>query len=167
MTERLVAHILIGLPGSGKSTLARRLAAIHNPATIVSSDEIRKHLYGDESIQGSNAQVFRQAERELFAALRAGRSVIYDATNINQRFRRMTLRELRQAGAAWIIGYWLKVPMGICQERNRKRSRVVPEEVLVRMLHDLRESPPQFADGFDEIVILGKEAEICVGGKTG
>jgi predicted kinase len=84
--------MLIGLPGAGKSTLARRLAVIHNPSTIVSSDEIRKHLYGDEAIQGNPAQVFRQARSNLLAALKAGRSVIYDATNINQRFRRMAIR---------------------------------------------------------------------------
>lgn len=61
------------------------------------------------------------------AAVRAGRSVIYDVTNINPKLRRLTIRELRENGIRWIIGYWLDVPLPICQERNRERERVVPE----------------------------------------
>jgi len=134
---------------------------MRQPATLVSSDEIRKHLYGDESIQGNPVSVFRRARGELLAALKAGRSVIYDATNTNQRFRQMTLRELRQAGASWIIGYWLKVPLAVCKQRNGMRNRIVPEPVLHRMLSELRRFPPQFADGFDEIVVMDEGAEIC------
>jgi len=155
------AHILIGLPGSGKSTLARRLAERYAPASIISSDEIRKHLYGDEAIQGEAARVFRLARSNLLAAVRAGRNVIYDATNVNPKFRRLTLRELRESGVRWIIGYWLDVPLSICQERNRERQRVVPERVLDRMLAELRHFPPSFHEGFDELVITGESVEIC------
>lgn len=158
----LVAHILIGIPGAGKSTLAHRLAARYNPSTIVSSDEIRKHLYGDESIQGHPADVFRQARADLLAALRAGRSVIYDATNINPRFRRLTLGDLRREGADWIIGYWLQVPLHVCQRRNQARHRTVPDDVLRRMLQQLNRFPPCFAEGFDEIIILGEDVELCI-----
>lgn len=157
----LVAHVLIGIPGAGKSTLARQLAARYNSSTIVSSDEIRKHLYGDESIQGHPADVFGQARANLRAALRAGRSVIYDATNINPRFRRLTLGDLRREGAQWIIGYWLKVPLDVCQQRNQARHRIVPDDVLRRMLQQLNRFPPGFAEGFDEIIILGEEVELC------
>jgi predicted kinase len=156
------AHILIGLPGSGKSTLARRLAELYTPASIVSSDEIRKHLYGDEAIQGEAARVFRFARSNLLAAVRAGRNVIYDATNINPRFRRLTLHELRENGARWIIGYWLDVPLPICQQRNRDRHRIVPDAVLLRMVEELRRSPPSFHEGFDELVITGEAVQICV-----
>jgi predicted kinase len=155
------AHILIGLPGSGKSTLARRLAERYAPASIISSDEIRRHLYGDEAIQGEAARVFRFARSNLRAAVRAGRNVIYDATNINPTFRRWTIRELRENGARWIVGYWLDVPLSVCQQRNRERERVVPEAVLHRMLGELRRCPPSFHDGFDELVITGATVEIC------
>jgi len=156
-----IAHILIGIPGAGKSTLARRLAARCHPSTLVSSDEIRKHLYGDESVQGCPAEVFRQARTDLRAALRAGRSVIYDATNINPRFRSRTLGELRHEGARWIIGYWLRVPLEVCQQRNRARHRNVPEDVLRRMLRELERFPPRFAEGFDEIIILDQDVVVC------
>ncbi len=155
------AHILIGLPGSGKSTLARRLVEQYAPASIISSDEIRKHLYGDEAVQGEAARVFRLARSNLRAAVRAGRNVIYDATNINPKFRRLTIRELRENGVRWIIGYWLDVPLPICQARNRERERVVPEAVLHRMLMELHRSPPSFHEGFDELVITGGAFEIC------
>ncbi len=155
------AHILIGLPGSGKSTLARRLAERYAPASIISSDEIRRHLYGDEAIQGEAARVFRLARSNLLAAARAGRTVIYDATNINPKFRRATIRELREIGVRWIIGYWLDVPLSLCQQRNRERHRVVPEAVLHRMREELRRSPPSFGEGFDELVIVGETSEIC------
>ena len=43
--------MLIGPPSSGKSTLAKYLSTKID-AHIISTDSIRKELYGDESFQG-------------------------------------------------------------------------------------------------------------------
>jgi len=44
------------------------------------------------------------------------------------------------------------VPLETCMERNRRRQRVVPEEVMHRMAGKLR--PPTFEEGFAKIVVV-------------
>ena len=73
--------MLCGLPGSGKSTLAKKISSKYD-YTIVSSDAIRKELYGDESIQTDNSKVFRLVQDRIVDCLKNDTSVIFDATNL-------------------------------------------------------------------------------------
>jgi predicted kinase len=45
------AFVMVGAPGSGKSTFASKLAESEN-AFIVSGDNVRAELYGNEATQG-------------------------------------------------------------------------------------------------------------------
>lgn len=77
--------ILIGLPASGKSTYAEK---IKNDNTVVlSSDSIRKEIYGNESIQGNPKEIFDTLYSRMRSALSENKDVIVDATNINIRDR--------------------------------------------------------------------------------
>jgi len=51
-----VLYVMIGPSGAGKSTFAKAFAARHN-AEVVSTDEIRKMMFGDESIQRHGKRV--------------------------------------------------------------------------------------------------------------
>jgi len=44
------------------------------------------------------------------------------------------------------------VPLEVCLERNRRRDRIVPEDVLRRMSAKLR--PPTFEEGFTKVVVV-------------
>jgi predicted kinase len=44
------------------------------------------------------------------------------------------------------------VPLEVCRERNRRRNRVVPDEVLERMAAKL--VPPTVEEGFDRVVVV-------------
>lgn len=57
----LRCHLLIGQPASGKSYLAKELAQ-HLNADILSTDQIRFWLYGDENVQGD----WHEIEQVLF-----------------------------------------------------------------------------------------------------
>ena len=57
--------MLVGLPGSGKSTFAKNLGY-----NIFSSDELRKELWGDESKQGNNTELFTELHRRIKKALK-------------------------------------------------------------------------------------------------
>ena len=70
--------LMIGLPASGKSTLAEQIAKSED-AEIVSSDNIRKELYGDENIQGDNNKVFRILQERIINGLKNNKNMIYDA----------------------------------------------------------------------------------------
>ncbi|MDJ0388288.1 ATP-binding protein [Roseomonas sp. E05] len=73
--------VLVGPPGAGKSSWAR---ANHPAEDIVSSDAIRKELYGDETFQGDPVPVFMRLRRMVTDRLAAGRSAVVDATNLKR-----------------------------------------------------------------------------------
>jgi predicted kinase len=164
--------LLIGLPGSGKSTLARELQAIDPNYVIVSTDAIRQHLFGDESIQGPwdliGAEVQRQLrqtisfrEADLHSQVypdplqifqKPVRAVIYDATNVVRRDRRQLISTLRSLGFRHITGFWLDTPLELCLQRNQTRCRQVPEAVIQRMNRRLTGAPPSLAEGLDYLI---------------
>ena len=78
--------IMVGIAGSGKDTVIKKY---HNDAIVLSSDEIRKELYGYED-QTHNSDVFIEMNRRAKEAGKAGSHVIYNATKLN-RGRRVGL----------------------------------------------------------------------------
>lgn len=84
--------MMVGLPCSGKSTYAKELSN-DLEAIICSSDAIRKELSGDINLQDKNEEVFKVLHNRIKENLKEGKSVIYDATNINSKRRRSFLSE--------------------------------------------------------------------------
>ena len=92
--------LLVGLPDSGKSTYGLQLRTqmlIDSIDTIMlSSDGIRKELYGDETIQGNPKEVFNLMRERTINALAAGTSVIYDSTNLTRKNRASILQSIQE-----------------------------------------------------------------------
>lgn len=140
--------MLIGLPGAGKSQYAERLHSdlhLTNP-TILSSDSIRKEIYGDETVQDNPEKVFELMRQRTVASLNEGRDVIYDATNISRKKRRHLLSQLPSCDKIACV-VWAKYET--CVERDATRERSVGEYVIKRML--LNFQPPYFDEGWDRI----------------
>lgn len=151
-----LCHFLIGVPGSGKSTLATELAN-NGHYIIVSTDEIRSQLYGDATIQGVWSEIETEAIAQISTALKSQKGVIYDATNCKRCFRMDFLQKVAmidpRQNPTWIAWY-LNTPRNICMERNQKRDRIVPQELIESMSKSLHNFPPLAAEGFaavDEI----------------
>jgi len=144
--EDLVGHFLIGLPGCGKSTFAAQLAPTIN-ALIVSTDEIRAKLYGDESIQGNWADVEAEAIKQIALARDSNRPVIYDATNCKKEHRIDMLNKVAHLNYSW-IAWFLNTPIEVCKHRNEGRSRQVPTVVIDAMAFSLASFPPSTEEGF-------------------
>ena len=106
MMEPLLCHMLIGPPGSGKTTLAQQMQQIIPDSRIVSTDQIRKSLYGNEANQGDWFEIEAVVIQRINAALDHDTSVIYDATNA-KRIWRMGL--LQKTGATRRRLDWLAV----------------------------------------------------------
>lgn len=141
--------MMIGIPASGKTSLAEQIANSEG-AEIVSSDNIRKELYGDESIQGDSNKVFKTVENRIINGLKNNKNMIYDATNINYKRRMAFLQKIRKLKIEK-IAIMVATPYEQCLIRNSQRERQVPEEVIKRMYKNFY--VPQYFEGWDYIQI--------------
>lgn len=142
MTDRPTFTMLVGIPGSGKSTFAKTVKARH-----ISSDAIRKELWGDESCQNNPDLVFKVMHERTLEALQEGHNVVYDATSITRKSRKSILDKLPAHVIKECIIVW--APINVCIERDASRDRTVGEAVIDKMLR--RFEAPFYDEGFDFI----------------
>lgn len=140
--------ITVGLPGSGKSTYLKRRGV-----NAISSDEIRHLIADDSEDQSIHARVFATIRYLIRQRIAAGRVVTYvDATHLTRWERRPYVRLARKYGCE-VEAIFFDVPVETCVRRNRRRGRVVPEEVI-RAMAELME-PPTVGEGIARILIPG------------
>ena len=117
--------LAIGLPGSGKSSWFKRHSIIP-----LSSDLIRGLLFDDATEQRFQDLVFSTLRAMLRARLLAARPWNYiDATNLSPKERHSWIKMSQDFGYEAHAVYF-DVPTEICMERNQRRSRNVPEDVM-------------------------------------
>lgn len=141
-------NMLIGLPGSGKSYYSELLKK--DGYVVHSSDAIRKELYGDENVQHNPKEVFSILHKRVYADLKAGKDVVYDATNVTSKLRMQTLKyfsNLDITKTCTIVARSFED----CVEMDRKRSRTVGEEVLKKIIS--KWTTPSYGEGWDNIYI--------------
>lgn len=139
--------LAIGLPGSGKSSWFKR----HN-ITPLSSDLLRALLFDDPTEQRFQDLIFSNLRSMLKARLIARRPMNYvDATNLTSHDRHGWIKLAKDYGYE-VQAVFFDVPVETCLERNRKRERMVPEDVMRRMAGKLK--PPAFEEGFSKITVV-------------
>ncbi len=139
--------VLVGLPGCGKSTYLDRLGAPR-----LSSDDLRALLADDPTNQNIHGRVFRALRYLLRERLQLRRPVTYvDATNLTPRERRAYIR-LGDLYDGEVEALYFDVPVEVCMERNRGRTRIVPEDVMLKMAAKLK--PPSVEEGFSRVTIV-------------
>lgn len=147
--DKPMLYIMIGPAGSGKSTFARE----NFPAAqILSTDAIRKALFGDEADQQNGAEVFRQAYATIRRRLKAGISVVFDATNTTDAARKEVLSRVKDIDCRKVAIY-MNTPLEICKARNAERSRVVPDTVIEKQHKAMMKWSTEIPALFDEIII--------------
>lgn len=141
--------MLIGLPGAGKTHIAQNLASQCN-AVVLSSDAIRKELFGDESIQTESGKVFELMNNRAIKYIKNGTNVIYDATNLRRKNRKHLLSILPKdcSKKAYII--WARYETCLAHDENRERS--VGKNVIDRMIKNFQ--VPYYDEGWDYINII-------------
>ena len=134
--------VTIGLPGCGKSTWAQ-----NKNARVISSDAIRKEMFGDEAIQGNPREVFAEVYKRLAQALIDDVDVIFDATKLNHK-RAKAIKMCYEMNCECVAVYF-DVDAQTCIERQNMRSRKVPASVIRRMSHQL--VTPYLGEGWTRI----------------
>ncbi len=127
---RLIA--IGGLSGTGKSTIARllahRLGRMHWPV-VLRSDVVRKLLSGIKPTTrldarayspSCSADVYRHLRGRAATLLRAGRTVIADATFLDQT-ERSCIEGLTADLAVPFQGIWLDAPTAVLEQRVARR----------------------------------------------
>ena len=142
--------MLVGIPGSGKTTYAKEYTQIHSNVIHLSSDSVRSELYGDESTQGDPAKVFGLMQKRAVDAIRSGKSVLYDATNMTRKDRAGIIAACPRH--AQIEAHVIWAPIETCIERDANRERTVGRIVIDKMLK--RFQAPYYDEGFDDINII-------------
>lgn len=141
--------ILCGIPGSGKTTYAQEYIKKYGGLHL-SSDLIRKELYGDESTQGNPSEVFALMQNRAIEALNNGMTVLYDATNITRKDRSNIISACPKFVKIEAHVIWSTIET--CIERDAARNRTVGTAVIDKMLK--RFQPPFYDEGFDEIKVI-------------
>jgi predicted kinase len=120
--------LMSGFPGAGKDRWASENLA---GWPVVSLDRVRAELgVSPEDEQGT---VVARAREEAREHLRAGRSFVWNATNVSRRIRAQCTRIFADYGARIRIVY-VEVPEPMLRAQNRGRRAPVPERVLDSLL---------------------------------
>jgi predicted kinase len=115
-----VIIMLSGLPGTGKSFLSHKLAE-RLPFVIVESDAIRKELFPRPSYSArESASLFRAVHYLIKETVQNGLSVIFDATNLEERHRKIVYRIAARTGARLIL-VEVEAPSQTVQNRLKNR----------------------------------------------
>lgn len=151
-------YMMIGLSGSGKSTASEQLKKLtveeeNKKVIILSSDDLREELFNDVNEQSKNEILFNEMNRRTIKILKEGVSVIYDATNLQSKKRVHLLNQLPKEVRKYCIV--LCVPFEKCIERQDKRERKVPSEIIMKQMKNFQ--VPCYGEGWDEIFIFQEE----------
>jgi predicted kinase len=139
--------MMVGIAGSGKSTLAYEMMEGREDIVYLSSDELREELLGSVNDQTKNSDVFVEMAKRAKEALKDGKHVIYDATNVSRKKRQGLLQQLPKNIRKSVV--YMAVPFKTIVEQNNNRERVVPQEALDRMYKTMQ--IPIYSEGWNSI----------------
>lgn len=152
-----ILEILIALPAAGKSTYAKNLMKKDPNIVVVSSDAIRKELYGSEEDQSHNQEVFNEVFKRTCAAIKNNKHCIIDATNLSRKRRIAFLKQFNNCEKRATV---FAIPFEVCCERNKSRERTVPQYAMDRMFKSFQ--PPAYEEGFDSISIISCDSLVRI-----
>ncbi len=141
--------VMVGLPASGKSTYAQQL--VDENTVVLSSDLIRKELFGFEENQTGNTIVFKtlySRARELF---KNGKNVIIDATNVSIFDRKRVLENFTDL-SIYRQAIVIETSIDKCVERDKARTRTVGKDVIKKYANKYQK--PTYSEGFDKIIFV-------------
>ena len=138
--------VLVGLPSSGKSTIADEISGLIKNTIVVSSDEIRQELFGDNYVR--SIKTFETAKERIYKNILEGYNVAFDASNFN-RYKREPIFNNELRDKYNIATVFLNEKVEDCLNRNhiRTRKQPVPDYEITNGIDKL--VAPDESEGFD------------------
>ena len=137
--------MLVGIPGSGKSTWVKNHIDpdVLKKAAHISADSIRKEFYGDENIQGNGQRVFEAVFQRFETALNNPHveTIIIDNTSVAYKTRKDYYKIIKDSGVECKIKLVVFNNFEQAKKWNKERSRVVPDDVMDRMISRFQMPP--------------------------
>ena len=136
--------IMVGIPGAGKST--KCIEYEQQGYKVHSSDAIRIEKLGTDKNQEHNNYIFQIMKQRTEEDLKAGHSVVYDATNISRKRRRALIQQMGKH-ASTVKAHVILRPLATLLLYNMDRD--FPMNQLRNYIRNF--NMPTFTEGFDEI----------------
>jgi putative nucleotidyltransferase with HDIG domain len=132
----------IATPGCGKTFLRNELLKYHSNLTVVSPDEIRGELYGDNWHENyekvDNQKVFGIANHRVQQCMQENQPLIFfDAQNASIKDRKIRVEQAEKYNYA-IVCFWFRTKLNTILRQNQERVRKTPEEYIHRAFGHLQ-----------------------------
>lgn len=139
--------LCVGVSGSGKTTWSKSYIGFSSDVIRISTDECRAICGTDESDQTVSAQVFKSIFLITEHLLNQGKDILIDSTNYNRKSRKEFLDIAKRTNSeCHAVVFGVRLPLSEIKERNRKRNRVVPDEVIEKQFMSFQ--VPTIEEGF-------------------
>ena len=149
MVPKLI--MLIGVSGAGKTAFAKQLKDAGEIDLIISSDALRAELFGDENEQNHNNELFNELHNRIRKALKEGKRVCYDATNLSSKRRMNFLNTISDLDIVKEC-VMLIASFDLCAFSQLNRERQVPVDVIKKQIKQFK--CPYWYEGWDDIRII-------------
>ena len=149
--------LLSAIPGSGKSTWARAYQKSHPNTYIVASDDVRRRVSGGIQCFQSEALVWETFLKELNEHAGEDCTVIADATNLQNRYRRYYLENTPGFDRHILVIF--HIPFELCLEQNKMRdsNRIVCDEAMVSLQAEFEEPTEDIIRLYDEYIDIRED----------
>lgn len=155
---RPLAFMAVGLPGSGKSTFLKKLSeelslVIASTDDLIEREAVKRGMTYSEAFNKVNfKQLQAEFKKEIEAAVKAGKNIAIDQTNVGAKSRRSKMELIPDSYTCVCLVF--DVPDAVLRDRLAKRAvetgKVIPEFVVKQMTSSWQ--TPSTSDGFDMII---------------
>lgn len=157
--NKLTLIMTCGYPGSGKSTWIQNNIKELNNTAIVSLDEIRNEIFGNQFFYNSESFVIAIGEAMTRLLLKQGMNVIIDSTAPTTHIRRKWQSLAEEYDACHKI-VWIKTPLDECKRRDSEREIPVGEDVIDKFKYIFQKPiKEEVFDKKNDFIVLENEVE--------
>jgi len=151
----MTLYLPIGIPASGKTTFFYSSLKLSDEVRV-SSDDLRFILTGDMQDQSANGTVFHIVHMIVQQRLSRGLDVYVDATNLVFRDIKPYISCAVEHEQEIMVFDFIE-NVGRARQRNRRRDRVVPEDVMDRMIERYKNFDWAKLDEYSKLQIVEVE----------